>query len=100
MLRFLTAIASHRFKSKGDTDIVLVPQPKDDPNDPLNWPRWRKIMAFITVGSFASEAGWISGGLSTAIILLIKEFHTNLKTTVDGMINWNILTLGLGVKIP
>jgi hypothetical protein len=24
--------------------IVLVPQPSDDPNDPLNWPRWRKEM--------------------------------------------------------
>lgn len=22
--------------------IVLVPQPTDDPNDPLNWPQWRK----------------------------------------------------------
>ena len=24
--------------------IVLVPQPSDDPNDPLNWPQWRKNM--------------------------------------------------------
>ncbi len=24
--------------------IVLVPQPTDDPNDPLNWPQWRKHM--------------------------------------------------------
>lgn len=23
-------------------DIVLQPQPSDDPNDPLNWPKWRK----------------------------------------------------------
>ena len=22
--------------------IVLVPQPSDDPNDPLNWPAWKK----------------------------------------------------------
>ena len=25
--------------------IVLVPQPSDDPNDPLNWPKWKKHMA-------------------------------------------------------
>lgn len=25
-----------------DSHIVLVPQPTDDPNDPLNWPRWKK----------------------------------------------------------
>ena len=27
--------------------IVLVPQPSDDPNDPLNWPRWRKEMFIV-----------------------------------------------------
>ena len=29
--------------------FVLVPQPSDDPNDPLNWPRWRKEMFIVTV---------------------------------------------------
>ena len=60
----------------------------------------RSIMAFITVSLFAAEAGWSVGGLSTAIILLMKEFDTDLKTTVDGTINWSILILGLGVKAP
>lgn len=23
-------------------EIILVPQPSDDPNDPLNWPQWKK----------------------------------------------------------
>lgn len=26
--------------------IILVPQPSDDPNDPLNWPTWKKSMTF------------------------------------------------------
>jgi hypothetical protein len=93
-------IASHQLKSKGNTDIVLIPQPKDDPNDPLNWPKWKKIMVFASACLFAIEAGWTVGGLGSAIILLIKEFHTDLKTTVDGVINWSILLLGLGVKFP
>jgi len=33
----------HRSKGK---DIILSPQPTDDPNDPLNWPRWRKYWNF------------------------------------------------------
>ncbi|KAG6004047.1 hypothetical protein E4U21_001443 [Claviceps maximensis] len=27
----------------------LVPQPSDDPNDPLNWPRWRKNLNFASL---------------------------------------------------
>ena len=27
--------------------IVLAPQPSEDPNDPLNWPMWRKEMIFL-----------------------------------------------------
>lgn len=30
--------------------IVLVPQPSDSPNDPYNWPRWRKIMYTVAIG--------------------------------------------------
>ncbi|KAJ6020843.1 Major facilitator superfamily domain general substrate transporter, partial [Penicillium herquei] len=33
---------------------ILVPQPSDDPNDPLNWPLWRRdlilgIISFVTI---------------------------------------------------
>ena len=33
--------------------IVLSPQPSDDPNDPLNWPMWRKelIIAILCLGA-------------------------------------------------
>ncbi|KAJ5774597.1 hypothetical protein N7457_009493 [Penicillium paradoxum] len=38
----------------GKQPIILVPQPSDDPNDPLNWPLWRRdlilaILSFVTV---------------------------------------------------
>ena len=29
--------------------VVLIPQPSDDPRDPLNWPRWRKEACFWTL---------------------------------------------------
>ncbi|KAJ5739770.1 hypothetical protein N7533_012554 [Penicillium manginii] len=42
----------HDWTTKEPT--VLVPQPSDDPNDPLNWPLWRRdvilgILSFVTV---------------------------------------------------
>lgn len=29
-----------------ETEIILQPRPTNDPNDPLNWPRWRKYLNF------------------------------------------------------
>jgi hypothetical protein len=31
---------------RGET-IILVPQPSDDPNDPLNWPLWSRDLLFL-----------------------------------------------------
>jgi MFS family permease len=34
--------------TSGPIPIVLVPQPSDDPNDPLNWPLWKRdLITFI-----------------------------------------------------
>ncbi|KAL4778834.1 MFS general substrate transporter [Aspergillus varians] len=36
-----------RLEEKGavpGTDLILQPRPTDDPNDPLNWPLWRKYL--------------------------------------------------------
>lgn len=33
-----------------DSNIVLVPQPSEDPNDPLNWPSTKKLTIILIVG--------------------------------------------------
>lgn len=30
----------------GDADIILQPRPTSDPNDPLNWAKWRKYLNY------------------------------------------------------
>ncbi|KLO08371.1 putative cycloheximide resistance protein [Schizopora paradoxa] len=52
--------------------IVLVPQPSDDPNDPLNWPRWRKHIVFIVLAYGTLLCGAM-GPLVTADIVNIKS---------------------------
>jgi hypothetical protein len=89
--------ASHHLKNKGNSDIVLIPQPTDDPNDPLNWPRWKKWFAFISMLLLCQAGGWVVGGVGSAIVLLMDEFHTDLASTVRGVINWSVLLLGAGV---
>lgn len=36
-------------KHAGDGEIVLVPTPSDDPEDPLNWSPRRKALVITTV---------------------------------------------------
>lgn len=33
-------------QDKNDSEIILQPRPTGDPNDPLNWPKWRKYLNF------------------------------------------------------
>ena len=44
--RLDTALLKH---AKGrNSDVLLVPQPSRSPNDPLNWPLWKKdLMLFL-----------------------------------------------------
>lgn len=39
------AVLSRHADGKGNTDIILVPRPSEDPEDPLNWSFRRKILA-------------------------------------------------------
>jgi hypothetical protein len=38
--------------------IVLTPQPSEDPNDPLNWPMWKKemIVAILCLGAMLNAS--------------------------------------------
>jgi hypothetical protein len=76
---------------------VLVPQPSDDPNDPLNWPKWRKALAFLSLCCFAGLTNWVIAGIGSGILLIMEDYEIDLNTAVTGTISWCILTLGLGV---
>ncbi|KAI1079429.1 hypothetical protein F5B20DRAFT_590601 [Whalleya microplaca] len=60
----IDAADTHGLKceSSGPGLIILNPQPSDDPNDPLNWPLWRRdVIIFILslVAIFATALGSI-----------------------------------------
>lgn len=38
----ITGIEPTLLKHDPTGQMVLVPQPSDSPNDPYNWPRWKK----------------------------------------------------------
>jgi hypothetical protein len=49
-----------------DAHIVLSPQPSEDPNDPLNWPMWKKdmIIAILCLGTM------LNAGTNVRIIFI------------------------------
>jgi MFS family permease len=79
-------------------DIVLIPQPSDDPNDPLNWAKWKKAVAFSSILVFATLSNWVIAGLGFAIPQLLETFQHDLNSTSQGLIGSCILTLGMGVN--
>lgn len=45
---------------KSSSDILLVPQPSNSPNDPLNWPLWKKdFMLFLICIDTAVVGAWV-----------------------------------------
>ncbi|KAJ5825424.1 MFS transporter [Penicillium riverlandense] len=80
----MTDIGSHHFvKSSAKSDKVLVPQPSNDPNDPLNWSRTWKFIT-ITIATIANFGMGI-GPLALAPMFgdLMEAFNTDLPSVVQ-----------------
>jgi hypothetical protein len=71
----LVDLAGHQSSGKhasGRSDIVLVPQPSSDPEDPLNWSRKRKMWALAMVFTYTMGVG-IPGTLHYSVIADITK---------------------------
>ncbi|KAK4942089.1 hypothetical protein LTR10_018125 [Elasticomyces elasticus] len=84
----------HNLHLRG-TDVVLVPQPSNDINDPLRWPKWKKHVAFLNVAFFAFMVTGYVGGFAPALYLLGIEFQKSQTETIN-LILWPLLLSGLG----
>lgn len=62
--------------------IVLMPQPSDDPNDPLNWSWFRKHAAMFTISYLALICYVAVTTLVTGTVPLAKSLHVSKSTAV------------------
>ncbi|KAI5307027.1 hypothetical protein KEM56_005515 [Ascosphaera pollenicola] len=62
----------------GDSDVVLVPQPTNDPNDPLNWATWRKEYHFWLLWVWGLLAAACDNWNGPVWNELAKDYHTTL----------------------
>ncbi|KAJ5727517.1 MFS general substrate transporter [Penicillium malachiteum] len=56
-----------------NSHIVLVPQPSNDPNDPLNWPAWKKAIVTIITGFGTIIFGAVMNPLLNAVSVVIAN---------------------------
>ncbi|EEA24976.1 hypothetical protein TMatcc_008080 [Talaromyces marneffei ATCC 18224] len=76
--------------------IILVPQPSDDPNDPLNWPQWQKELILLIIGLSAGVVGAFGPMLSPGFVEVAAQLNITVEVLAQATA-WLILTLGLCV---
>lgn len=78
--------------------IVLVPQPSDSPNDPLNWPTWKKDFVLFIVGMNAAVVGAYGPMLGPGFVPISKQLGITVEVLSQSTA-WLVLCLGLCVFI-
>ncbi|KAL1970200.1 hypothetical protein VTN77DRAFT_5360 [Rasamsonia byssochlamydoides] len=76
--------------------FVLVPQPSDSPNDPYNWPRWKKEMFTVAFAWGCGCVGAIGPLLGAAFVQLAQLFNVELTTFVSGLQGGLIAGIAVG----
>ena len=67
-----------------NADVVLIPQPSDDPNDPLNWPMSKKLAAFgITSVGGILYAAVVSAMLNPAFFEMSLELNVPISAMIQ-----------------
>ncbi|KAF2683249.1 MFS transporter-like protein [Lentithecium fluviatile CBS 122367] len=74
--------------------ILLVPQPSDDPNDPLNWPLWQRdlIVAILSLLSViaATLSPLLAADTASLAIYFVRDF-----TEMALLTGYHLLAVGL-----
>lgn len=88
-------------KHNGDSDVILIPQPSDDPNDPLRWSKRKKNLQFLLLAMWsfltAVATNW-SGPAWTDWTVDYNTTYTILNNT--SAVGWLFLGLGCLVLQP
>ncbi|KAJ4317894.1 hypothetical protein N0V94_004724 [Neodidymelliopsis sp. IMI 364377] len=74
--------------------ILLVPQPSDDPNDPLNWPLWKRDLIIAILSLLSVIVATLSSLLAANTVSLAIEFKRSF-TDMALLTGYHLLGVGL-----
>ncbi|MCJ1464337.1 hypothetical protein MMC07_002950 [Pseudocyphellaria aurata] len=70
-----------KYDNSGPIPIILVPQPSDDPNDPLNWSIWKRDLIVVILSLVSVIASTLSPLLAANTVTLSLLLHRTFPQT-------------------
>ncbi|EXJ90348.1 hypothetical protein A1O1_03447 [Capronia coronata CBS 617.96] len=81
-------------KKTKDGRMILVPQPSDSLNDPLNWPAWRRDVALLSLGFYCMLGGGMTPILAAGFNNVAETFDVSYSRVA---LTTGLYMMGLGV---
>ncbi|TQN69422.1 putative MFS-type transporter [Colletotrichum shisoi] len=72
-----------RLRHPETNEIILIPAPSTDPNDPLNWPQWHKYYMAGLICTAMMMCNFLAAGPSIALLKAALEFFPAAATDND-----------------
>jgi hypothetical protein len=63
-----------RLRHPDTNEIILIPAPSSDPNDPLNWPQWYKYWMAAVICFAMLMCNFLAAGPSIAMVQMAMDF--------------------------
>ncbi|KAK1138890.1 hypothetical protein N8T08_001679 [Aspergillus melleus] len=83
-----------KYDRSGSVPILLVPQPSDGPNDPLNWPLWKRDVTLLAL-SFVSVLCATTSSLMAANTVTIALHYGKSFTSVALLTGYHLCGVGV-----
>jgi MFS family permease len=84
-----------------DTEIILQPRPTDDPNDPLCWPKWQKVINYTLASFYAMMVYAFVNATSPTWGPMGTELHFSTATLTNTYaVGCATLAVGAPMLIP
>ncbi|KAH8889562.1 MFS general substrate transporter [Thozetella sp. PMI_491] len=81
-----------RLRHHETNEIILIPTPSDDPNDPLNWPQWYKYYIATVICVAMMMCNFVAAGPTIAMVSTTIDFFPEANPAVNPGL--------LGIYIP
>ncbi|KAI9373308.1 major facilitator superfamily domain-containing protein [Aspergillus egyptiacus] len=69
-----------KYDRSGSVPILLVPQPSDDPNDPLNWPIWKRDLTLFALSLVAVLCATTSSVMAAGTVTLSRYYRKSFMS--------------------